>query len=1050
MALPIAFHIQVKRQQQIRASFTSDTQQRYTLNLQGVNTGVVLNEPSLRIISIGVNDSVRYDGSSRSVFVVNEAMIETAYNDTNTFTFLDENGDVAQFGTGNAFSATNGPGTLFVDQEGSSATFSKAEGLNTQIINDVIPILPEIIRPPSPVEIIVTTRGNIMMMMNLVLNIDDTNAPDGTAQPPDDIIELTGAMTFFLSDRQSIFQRSIMMGLIPTTELLISTGNSFGDPIRNIVRFSTLLPITRAGVAGMEFTQYNVNNLLTTSVAGPGVLRVGKEGGQDVAFFSNINDVNMQITMELVEMQLEFRVSDSTAEILARYPPGLSGNRLVMLNGAQSFSYPDATSIRMEDTALSVFSGPNLLQRFDTGTTPTVSAFLGDQIIRSMMAPRTFDIPAGAGATLLFNMDDNEAFVYPSRNQIIGQSISAAQTQAGITTDVTTADYSLTSTPFGVATLRARVQGTAGDGVDVVQVAPGATTEDLGSGSFLSYKGMTIEILNSNGMVVRTFMGVSPLTINAQGFEYLSSPNNFTATFGGPGRLYVDPEDLPGPRRAFYTGNQAIQTFITNFVNGLPEPRIDLVRNRTSGIVSFQSNRQNLFDLNGASAVTARPDQVGVYFENQGSIINAFDVPNNARAFYSSIGNRIQVPDPNNPGSFLFDMPANQFWEFDGEMIIPQDPTMDRTFPFMNGIIYFGDSGALVAATDTINDGIYRILTNAGAIHSSTENYPSFSSTRLTVVDDKSIITYNGRAPTRLPRGGTYYTSSERNSSIFIGNTEFNARVGGIYSQLNPSSSTYNSTTGTITVTTAEGNFISSLRPGITETRSIDRNGLITYAGGEISFDPAIRGSVSGITSFVVWDGLMATMYGATDNVTFSGPGIFWFEGNTAFYSADPTTVRRITQRINSVMTTFRRPFLSRTPRIFRDKFRTVRGGFPQTIEVYEGADVMLSCSVLAANPAATISFERRFFNMTSDRFEFETIMDGSGAMITQTENTTVLTIMDIRRNDNINAFNNTGVFRCVATNIVGSDVATTTVNILEAGKSVDNCRCRVQYVHVV
>ena len=1044
--LPIAFHIQVKRQQSvaIRATFTSDSQQRYTLNLQDVNTGVVLNEPRLMIVSVGVNQTVRYVGSSRSVFFADEeAMTETIFNSTDTFTFLDANGDVEQFNTGNDFSAVNGPGTLFV--EGSSAIFSKAESINTQIIRDVIPVLPAIIRPPSPVEVMVVARDTAGIM-NIVLNIDDTDAPDGSGQPTDDVIELTGAMTFLLSDRQAIYQRLIPATM--STELLVATGNSFNDVFSDIARFSTLLPVTSAGVTGAEFSQYNPSNILSGGVVGPGVLRVGKLGGQNVAFFSSIDDVNMQIMMQLVEMQLEFRATDSTAEILGRFPQSLAGTRLVMLNGAQSFSYPDATSIRMEGTALSVFSGSNLLQRFDTGTTPTVSAFLGDQILRSMMAPQTFEIPTGAGATLFFNMGDNEVFIYPSQNQIIGQMISAAQAQAGITTDVTTADYSLTSTPFGIATLRARVQGTGGDGVEVVQVAPGATTVDVGSGSFLSYKGMTIEILNSNGMVVRTFTGVSPLTINAQGSEYLSSSDNFTSTFGGPGRLYLDLDSLPGPRRGFYTGNSAIQTFITNFVNGLPEPRIDVVRNPTTGIVSLQANGQNLLNLNGASVLTASPNQVGIYFQNQSSIVNAFNVPDNAQAFYSMSDGRIRVPDPNNPGSFLFDFPTMRFWGFDGETIMPEDGSRDVDFGFMNGIIYYGDSGALVAATDTINDGVNRILTGAGGIHSSADSVPSTFPTQLTVVADKSIITYTGSAPARLTQGpGTYYTSSDGSSSIFIDNTEFNAGIGGIYSQLNPSGSTYNSTTGTITLITAEGNFISSLRPGITETRSIDRNGFITYAGGEISFDPAIRGPVGGITSFVVWDGLMATDYSATDNITFSGPGIFWFEGNTAFYSADPTTVRRITQRINSVMATFRQPFLSRTPRIFREKFRTVLGGFPQTIEVYDGADIVLNCSVLAANPAASISFQRRFFNMTSNMFEFETIMDGDGAMITQDGNTAVLTVMDIRRNDNINAYNDTGVFRCIATNIVGSDVETTTVNVLEAGKSLDICSLQIIFL---
>ena len=995
-----------------------------------MSTGVIANEVDLQTISIDLNQTVRYDGTSSRVVVAEDTMMVDEFSGINTFTFLDTNGVVTQLVSGQTLSATFGPGTLFV--QGSSAVFSKAEGLNTQIIN-TIPILPEIIRPPSPVEVIVTSRDIGGSMMALVLNID--TPPDGNAQPTDDVIELTGAMTFLLSDRQSLIYTG--------QDVMLVTGNSISNIFSGIARFSTLLPVIRAGVSGSELRQFDSMSPLTRSLQGPGVLRVGKQGGQDVAFFSSIGDINQQITMDLVNMQLEFRVTSGTmAEILARFPPGMAGERLVMLNGAQTFSYPDATSIRMEGTAVSVFSGSNLLQRFDTGTTPTVSAFLMHQITSSMTAPMTFNIPAGAGATLLFNMADNEVFVYPSRNQFITERISQAQQEAGITMDVTTAQYSISANEFGVATLRANVQGTV---VDVVQVAPGTANIDIGSGNFISYKGMAIEILDSNGNVLRTIMGVSPLTVNEQGFEYRSSPDNFTTTFSGPGRLYVyPPPSVEGvARRAFYTGNPNVQNFITNFVNGLPEPRIDIAMDR-NGNVFFQSGGMRLFDLNGASAITAGPNMAGIYFNNQTSIVNAFDVPDNAQAIYTAANRRLRVPNPNDPTSNLFELtipavPNGRLWEFLDPSISTVDTTMDRVFPFMNGIIYFNpDRGALVASSDTINDGMYRILTNTGFLEASVQNFPGI--TQLTAADGRSIVTYTGSAFTRLPRGGTYYISADGSRSMYINNAQFNGRVPGIYSQLNPAVSTYNRTTGVITVTTSEGGFISMLRPGITETQTVDRNGFVTYAGGRIMFDPEIRVPIDGISSFVVWDGFMATTYDTTSNVTFSGPGIFWFEGDTAFYTSDSTTRGRIMQRIAGVMSTFRPPVISRATRTFREKFRTVRGGFPQTIDVYESANVMLSCTVAAANPPdVTFSFQRRIFNATTGNFEFETIMDGDNAAITSMGSTATLTITNIMRNDNVNTFNNTGVFRCTATNIRGSDTVMTTVNVREARKSYNN-----------
>ena len=100
----------------------------------------------------------------------------------------------------------------------------------------------------------------------------------------------------------------------------------------------------------------------------------------------------------------------------------------------------------------------------------------------------------------------------------------------------------------------------------------------------------------------------------------------------------------------------------------------------------------------------------------------------------------------------------------------------------------------------------------------------------------------------------------------------------------------------------------------------------------------------------------------------------------------------------------------------------------------------MLNCTVLASNPPSAVEFQRRFFNQTTSMFQFETIMDGDGgAQITQAGNSAVLTISSIRRDDNFFAYNDTGVFRCIASNFAGSDTLTTTINVLPPGKSVDD-----------
>ena len=98
--------MQVKRQQNIQASFMSDTQQRFTLVLQQVSTDLIANDPALQTISIDGNQTVRYDGAS-AVFIANDAMMQTKYRGINNFTFLNASGVVLQFGSGDSFPATN-------------------------------------------------------------------------------------------------------------------------------------------------------------------------------------------------------------------------------------------------------------------------------------------------------------------------------------------------------------------------------------------------------------------------------------------------------------------------------------------------------------------------------------------------------------------------------------------------------------------------------------------------------------------------------------------------------------------------------------------------------------------------------------------------------------------------------------------------------------------------------------------------------------------------------------------------------------------------------
>ena len=988
------------------------------LTINGVNT-LILNADNYETTIISVDENVQFVESANAVIVTNGSTVVTI-NGIDKFTYVSVANQI--------FSTTpdpnpTGPGILYVQLP--NAFFSQSTFVNNFIASIDISSLGPIIQQ---VEVLTPTR--ITPNERIVLNVD--NRVNGVADIADDILDLTGSSAFIISEGQTITYSA------SSQRLLVRTRSVIDQTETNIAAFSTV----RSSGSGTVFNEYSSSTGSAPPISGPGILRIGNQGGQQVAFFSNVANVNSLISRNLVNNQIEFRVTNSTASLNALFPSSISGQSLISLNGAQVYNYPTATTVTRTGNTLEVRQGSQLLQSFTLDSGTSFGSFIGHQVQRTT-GDASFDIPSG-GASLLLNTGTNEAFVYPARNGLISTSINQAFANASITQPIDFATYSLSSDDRGFATLSAQIQST-GDEVEVVNVAP-ARVIDVEAGQSVRYSGNRLQILNSAGdTILSPTDEISTFTVNAEGNQFLTSSGSLSTTFGGPGRIYIDSNG-----RAFLTRNLQFQSAITRFVNDVSEPRIDVVRDTNDGLIYFQTGGENLFNLNGASSTAVNSRTSGIYRNNRIDFVNTFDVPANARVTRETINGdvRVRVRDPANPSVLLFDIPAPELYDFnDTPTRTDNEPTVNQItetsvnpFNYNNGVIYYSDRGALVSSSNTVTDGIGTILFGSGpsatGLQASIGNIDMIMN--FTVADGSSIITYNTASTSRIPAGGAYYVSSSGGEAFYVQNANFNSRFPAIYAGLNPTTTTYNSTTGFVTISTGDS-VIHTFNPVTTTLNVLGGTTSFIYANETIIFSDSTP-QISGINTVSYFDGFSVQVFDRSTDTgeapEFNGPGVITVIGDALFFTNDTNTANQVEQRVSSVMNTFRAPVLSTIfPRTFRSKFNQVSGGFPQTISLYEGADVTLTCTVLASNPPAMIMFYGTVRNESTGELEVRQILDtDSNYIVNQTSSTTaVLRIVDIM--DGTHTINGSGTFTCVSENIVGRTSLSTTLNILPPRK---------------
>ena len=874
-----------------------------------------------------------------------------------------------------------GGGVLYVDAD--SAFFTDKDFINNFVEGN---------RPFPPVsEPIIPVDFNVRRLNSgeVILNADPGGADDNV-EPEDDIIQLSGARSISIGSGESV---EFVQGTV-----VVRRGSTPIEIIPNLEEFATYTgnPATLQRFSASD---------TVTRLRGPATLYVGDNAGVPTAYFTDQADNVEFINNEAANLQLAFAGNSVTQTATISTRPPDTEEELIELIGSQSIDLSDAREISFEGNVFTATDagGGQLLRLEDLNG---FSGYVNNEIIRS----GTVSVPQGG--TAYFNPSSQRVF-FNEPNTVISNGItSAIQTANAPAPQQVRFTFSTTST--GDATLSA-------NGQTAVSVTSGANFP-VQPQHALRYRGSTIEAFEQSNpsVAINTFTDISQFTVNDGSTSLQVFNGSAPQTFSGPGRLYIDDDGL-----AFYTTSSSLPGSISTFVDGLPSPRVTYPRETVEpGVVSVDISvgETPVVEITDATTTVVDPDQVILYSDDTVNIADVTIVPDGTPVFYNRSLGFLYYLSNGQPVAF----PASDFSFFDGQVIRDQSdfqPDGSRVQVGTGGFVYSDGVGRTVySSTDTVTESFVTVVQETGAIDtdaSLTDIDP------LTYFDGQRLQTFPGSAPTVLPGGGTIYASANQTFYTTSGPlvTDIPRRV----SELVTTQLPYNRTTGIATVV-SNGNNIYGFTPGGTAT--VSRFGptvSIRYANGTINA-PTISTQPFDVNSLTVFNGFESTVFGPDDDGTIDGPGLFIYDSNTgdAFITTSRTVANSIAAGLTSIGRTFRAPVILRPSQLsVVSKFPEVDGQFGQTIEVYDGADVSILCAVSNANPPATLQF-----------FQVLTLMDNTTiTTLIVPENDTMfdvvgdtLIIRDIGTADS-------GVYRCVASNSVGTASAGSIVDVRPAGE---------------
>ena len=876
--------------------------------------------------------------------------------------------------------------------------------------SDRVSALIEANRPnfPTPIEPVESIFHTVMNMY-LVLNNDNTDAPDGVPDSGDSSIVLTGSNCMNLQAGDAV----IYLG----GTISIRRGSTQLDSQCPASGIGTLDAIETTRVFGVECQVLTrVENSLSRALSGPGLLCCGDRatsGGQ-TAFFTNYGNLVNQINQRVVQDQLSASTDAGGTVTINRVLEPNAGTRLVTLNGAQSLNFPTATQVVQSSGVVQIQnSNGDIIQVFMCfGVGVSLAAFTSNQVSFSAsgnLGP--LNIPGG-GLSMEYNPSNCSVFVYPTQQSNVGQFVSRAKSNVTVPSAI-----SFGAMPDGFGGVILTANGNAVFGASTSRSFP------VGEFQTLIYQGMNLNIQNIRmGDVTPTmsFSGVQMFTTNTGSNRLEMFMESAVPSTSGPGTLYVDDRN-----RAFFTNSASLMMFIQDSISSSIGVPINIGGQDT---IELSIGGNNLFTFDDSS--TLRPfirDQGFAYQSNTIARYNGFSTPSGSTIQYFSDPGLLRVIDSG--GNLIREESnVNSLLRHDGRGMFPP-VSVNSTFSgggtFMNG------SMSLIFLPNNLVGPGFQRLTMLGALTS----IASGVGTLVANIGGRTQ-TFMGGSPTGVFNGpGSLFSSNE--SYFFTTDDEFITRIMQAVSNLRPVTTFFNRTTGLIQVISG-GREIIAINPSSSRTISTSDSSTVTITGGINGGNISIDGNFisGGIRNFVFNDGITyRTIDFTVPGEMFSfrgGGGMIILSNGMGFFSSVPSITQRIMFGINEAGNAVVPPVIPTPfPASFVSKENLVDTRIGQSAIVYQGADVNIDCSAGAALPPASFAFSVRPA-VPNNTFPFVPLNESSDVIFTSRVNGLTVGLQNLRTSDMCADIQRmpSREYRCTAANSAGSASGSTFITV--------------------
>lgn len=958
---------------------------------------------------------IKLTGSGTRMMAININGSVTCNFFSNAFTIMTDEGTTVLNGittcsllTSTKFDSTtsgqssyNGPGVLYID----STNLVLATETESNIIEATRPNFPDVI---EVVEYMIVTRTD-----KLILNIDNTNAPDGSPEGSDDGIELTGAQCMNLVSGDGFVYQLRDLTVFRGSKELVKFRNI--DDIEMIleVKFQSLLclNLSRHAISSDDFV--SSAGYLCTGFSGLGMSRT--------AFFTDSDTVAREIQEGIVTSHLSFTVSNNTAMISNRLSSP-SGAQLQVINqGSQVVTLTRADQIEHTGDGEVVIMDEfgNVLRQFGSSGSPcSLAYFDNNKVSFTSVGPFSApNLPDGGVEVVTSEVEGNcMVFAYTASNSFVKDRVNMLISNITTTTPPPPVFFSTRTNEYGMVTLQANDK-------PLQTVSPGRSVS-VGLTQCSSYTNNQLSILNNcdGRSVANRFDGISLVRTSGITNTITEFSGSATSPLPGGGQWFFSGD------QGFYTNSAGLTSFIQNSINNAPSATVSTVGQEVNGEieVSLRTGGTNFFMFGGVrdrDAIDVKGNQALLYSSNNIASANIVRVPaggslehlGGSPGMVRITGGTGSEIEPYNVsiGNSLFsaDFPGDS----DFQNVPPQ-----TTLPG-GGILYIGSVGSLYTLDDRANDRIYNTLSGLSGLN------VLGSAPSLSFFDDRLVQMFNGSSPTALFGPGTLYSSN--NSFFYTTSTQLISSLPSRVSRLRPLGTNYVSTTGTIDVD--DGGVMVATIPINSREIRVPSGGTVSlmFSGGNITVvsGGTERLEAMDIEMLTFFDGLVVSTVSGTDDMTFPGGGLLLVDENMAFYVTEPSTINLISRAISGAKSTFTGPNIPNTrPTTIISKMNEVDAGFGQLVTVYSGSTVNLRCTAGNANPPASFSFSQR--NATDNTSEFVSLMETPNIMfIVNGPNDVTLQLTSVTPSEM--------EYRCEASNVLSTVSRSTRVSVLPGGE---------------